>query len=181
MKRSPVCGPGEIVKPNVVELPSGVLVPLSLQVPDPVPLHAPCSGSSTVSAKTALPQARANTRTPRISNSTFFNFHSPSADRLKLDECSAIDCPKGQGRCNPGSLLCLFISTTYGQWIRPERGANGRGRRGRTGFALFGNWVANFLHIGVSPVGGLEGASLRFAQPLAWARMGASGKPFLQR
>src|SRR5262249_2273635 len=64
MIRSPVWGPGDIVKPNVVELPSGVFVPLSEQVPFPVPLHWPC-----IASPQAAP-AKASPSTPKIGIST---------------------------------------------------------------------------------------------------------------
>jgi len=93
MSRSPVCGPGEMEKPNVVELPSGVLVPLSLQVPVPVPLQTPCKGSSTVSAHAEALHPKAAITSPRVSTRTFFKRHSPSADVFKLAESGAIDRP----------------------------------------------------------------------------------------
>src|SRR5262245_61004395 len=55
----PVLLPGERKKPNCVELPSGVFVPLSTQVPLPEPLHMPCSGSIVVAKAPDAPRARA--------------------------------------------------------------------------------------------------------------------------
>src|SRR5215467_1568619 len=55
----PVLLPGERKKPNCVELPSGVFVPLSLQVPAPEPLHMPCSGSIVVAKAADVPRASA--------------------------------------------------------------------------------------------------------------------------
>src|SRR5215472_7713466 len=54
----PVLLPGERKKPNCVELPSGVFVPLSTQVPLPEPLHMPCSGSIVVAKAPDVPRVR---------------------------------------------------------------------------------------------------------------------------
>ena len=50
------------------------------------------TGSAMSSARAVDAQENANTAS-KAGNRTFFKFHSPSADELKLVESGAIDCP----------------------------------------------------------------------------------------
>jgi hypothetical protein len=68
----------------------------------------------------ANPKAKATTR---LGNSTFFKFHSPSADILKLDGSSAIDCPKGQVGWAPRHFNAPLCSMIYRQATGPKREA----------------------------------------------------------
>src|SRR5215471_14956354 len=75
----PVLLPGQRKKPNCVEFPSGVLVPLSLHVPAPEPLHMPCSGSIVVAKAPDAPRASAPTAAApaRTEENLAFNIRRP--------------------------------------------------------------------------------------------------------
>ena len=67
--------------PNVVELPSGVLVPLSAQAP--APLQTPCKGSSMVSASAGVLKATTADAKAKVSTRTFFKMSLSVCGHIK--------------------------------------------------------------------------------------------------